>query len=103
MPDAKNGERPYLAVPEPGFLDPKIRSFSSLLLSDTHSMLPNKTHQDAFYLYAIIFYFKLTTIKPVLGKVQHYYHSISHPLHNVYIKIDTKINIIIVSRSCIGD
>jgi len=29
MPGAKNGERPYLAAPEPGFLDPKIRSFST--------------------------------------------------------------------------
>jgi len=26
-PLSKNGERPYLATPEPGFLDPKIPDF----------------------------------------------------------------------------
>jgi len=31
MPRTKNGERPYLAVPEPGFLDPKIPGFRRIL------------------------------------------------------------------------
>jgi len=29
MPDAKNGERPYLAVPKPAFWDPILGLFSA--------------------------------------------------------------------------
>jgi len=49
MPGAKNGERPYLAVPKPGFWDPFFGAFSPISVAT----LPNVTH---------LFYYPATLI-----------------------------------------
>jgi len=41
MPDAKNGERPYLAVPKPTFWDPVFGCFSGIFVLPQH--LPTLT------------------------------------------------------------
>jgi len=55
MPGAKNGERPYLAVPEAGFLGPIFGLISGFFSSDIQSMCTNKTHPAYFYFYTFIF------------------------------------------------
>jgi len=49
MPGAKNGERPYLAVPKPAFWDPFFGAFSPISVAT----LPNVTH---------LFYYPATLI-----------------------------------------
>jgi len=39
MPGVKNGERPYLAVPKPGFWDPILGLFSAILPGSEASFL----------------------------------------------------------------
>jgi len=55
MPGAKNGERPYLAVPEPGFLDPKIRVFRLFFIPLSLLFLSPITYTTLTFVF--LFYF----------------------------------------------
>jgi len=55
-PRRKNGERPYLAVPEPGFWTPKIRVFRAFFgLGLLESVATRHTHQPLIYFYILLF------------------------------------------------
>jgi len=72
MPGAKIGERPYLAVPEAGFLGPIFGLISGYFSSDIQSMCTNKTHPAYFYLFTFISTHYLLSINQTLGKLDHY-------------------------------
>jgi len=63
-PHPKNGERPYLAPSEPGFLDPIFEGFSPILSSpDPHfrpTICTSTTHPLLFYFYFIYSNIRIT-------------------------------------------
>jgi len=46
MPEPKNGERPYLAVPEPTFWGAIFRYFSGIFVLPQHNLLLVGWHQN---------------------------------------------------------
>jgi len=74
MPGPKNGERPYLAVPVPLFLDPFFASFLPILLSSSHTT----HHSQPPILYFIFLFNFISKPQPELG--MRYTTNTSNPL-----------------------
>jgi len=74
IPEPKNGERPYLAVPEPTFWGLFFRLFFAILLHHLHL-----THPD--FIFCLYFYFYYTPSNSTPGMSALNYTSLTNPFY----------------------